>query len=151
MLKTLSVWSDAAIKRRPICKNILKKVASAVLISKVILFKNSTKRVKIFGLLLYQIWFLICQICSYWMLSLSLYQCDQIGRYFIVLGNKFSFKRSSNSGWLFGLFCKRSLVYKTHLWILFGNGLGVIRLLFYPTTAHTGGSDSKKQAVYLCI
>ena len=135
MLKTLSVWSDAAIKRSPIRKKVLKKVASAALISKVILFKNSTKRVKIFGLLLYQIWFLICQICSYWMLSLSLYQCDQIGRYFIVLGNKFSCKSSLNTGDLLGYLGKDSFLLNTAV-DRFGQGLGQIGLLIIYIWSH---------------
>jgi len=36
--------------------------------------------------------------------EVALYQCDQIGRFFKVLGNKISSKRSPNDWQLFGLF-----------------------------------------------
>ena len=51
-------------------------------------------------------------------------QCDQIGRFSKVLGNKFACKSSPKHWWLFGPFWKASLNVKTavaSIWATFGN------------------------------
>ena len=51
-------------------------------------------------------------------------QCDQIGRFFIVLGDKFCWKRRPNSSFL-GYFEKHHFPIK-QLWLLFGNYLKIL-------------------------
>ena len=49
-------------------------------------------------------------------------QCDQIGRFFEVLGNMFSYKSCINILWLFGLFWQTSFWSKnccSHFWVNF--------------------------------
>ena len=56
-------------------------------------------------------------------------QCDQIGQFFKVLGNKFTLKSSPKRLLTFGLFRKRSINVKL-LWILFRQLLKKIEQLF---------------------
>ena len=63
-------------------------------------------------------------------------QCDQIGRFLKVFGNKISSKRSPNDWQIFGLFWKTS--YEKMHWLLFAHLLEKIGLLFTPTSGHTG-------------
>ena len=49
-------------------------------------------------------------------------QCDQIGRFLKVLGNKFSYKSSPSIRWPFGLFKAKKLIWPLlgQLWLRFG-------------------------------
>ena len=64
-------------------------------------------------------------------------QCDQIGRFFIVLRNKIS-KKLPN--WLvsFSAILKNLIFTLKLLWVLLGQLLDTIGLLFTPTYGHTG-------------
>ena len=48
-------------------------------------------------------WYIVHSFCSF---LPTTYQCDQIGRFFKVLGDKFSLKSSPNVLWMFGLLWK---------------------------------------------
>ena len=63
-------------------------------------------------------------------------QCDQIGRYLKVLGDKISNKSSPNDWQLFGQFENLSLV-QILLVLLFGQLLETFGVLFTPTSGHT--------------
>ena len=63
-------------------------------------------------------------------------QCDQIGRFFEVLGNMFSYKSCQNILWLLGL------IWQTHLWRIncwshFWATFEKFGLLFILTSGHT--------------
>ena len=51
------------------------------------------------------------------------WQCDQIGWFLKVLGNKFAYKSNPKRLLTFGLFCKRSINVKTALHILYATFL----------------------------
>ena len=61
-------------------------------------------------------------------------QCDQIGRFLQVLGNKLSHKVALIIWWFLGYFLKCKKCVAT-FWAIFGKG---IRQLFVPSSGHTG-------------
>ena len=74
-------------------------------------------------------------------------QCDQIGRFLKVFGNKNSSKRSPNDWPLVGLSWKTSLLCKNCI-ATFWTTFGKIGLLFTPTSGHTG-CDRKRSFIVL--
>ena len=68
--------------------------------------------------------------------------CNQIKRFFKVLGKKFPIKRSPNDWQLFGLFWKTSLSCKNCINNFLGNFWKKV-VLFTPTSGHTGSNASQ--------
>ena len=65
-------------------------------------------------------------------------QCDQIGRFLKVLGNKFAYKRRPKRLQTSGLFKKDQLMVAYYqLWILFRQLLERFGKLFNPASGHT--------------
>ena len=64
-------------------------------------------------------------------------QCDLIGRFLKVLGNKVPFKSSPNIWQQIWAIVKNGTFYIKLMWILFGQLLQKIGLLFTPTSDHT--------------
>ena len=65
-------------------------------------------------------------------------QCDQIGRFWKVVGIKFAYKSSPIRTVTFGLFCNRSIDVK-QLLLLFGQLKVQFGVLFLPTFGHSRG------------
>ena len=63
-------------------------------------------------------------------------QCDQIGRFFKVLGDKFAYKSIWNTWWLLGFFKTLQLGLKW-LWLLFGQLIENFGQHFVSTSGHT--------------
>ena len=63
-------------------------------------------------------------------------QCDHIGRFLKLVGNKFDYKSSTKSLLIFGIFWKRSINVKM-LWIFFRQLVDTFGQLFSSTSRHT--------------
>ena len=61
----------------------------------------------------------------------------RLGNFFKVLGKKILSKVAQIFGDVLGYFENDHYFYKTLLWILCGQGLGVNSATFYPTSGHT--------------
>ena len=64
-------------------------------------------------------------------------QCDQIGRFLKALGDKFSCKSSQKIGDRLGHIYQYFTFKSKLLWLLFGQLLETLWLLFIPTSGHT--------------